>query len=418
MGRFTVEMKQSPALWIYRAAWEPTLAFANILAGLKLFPRWRLAERLGRRWKAPSDQPSIWMHAASLGECKGLWALAQSLQDLPASFIMTANTTTGLEFLSRQIESSKEPQRWMATLAPFDHPRIVQRFLDRFQIKGLLLFEVELWPHFILTARKNEMLVFWVSARLTPKAHHRYAKFPGAMEAVLGALTWTQTQSDKEAQTLQGCGCKSVDVGGDLRGLHYLNAAAPKKETRVWKDREGIAFLSLHAAEIPRLLSAIESRSKDASVCVFPRKMEELALFQNVLKPLGFALHSRSPENRLIIVDSFGKVGEFLQRCHTAVIGGSFISRGGHNLWEPLAAGVSMIVGPHHWNQDYLVRKLEAARLLKLSNAPLNGEILRKPEIDPGPACRDFVENEKKLLLASVSAVGGLAANTRPALFI
>ena len=405
MGRFAMEVNRSPALWIYRIAWEPVLFFANALAGLKLFPRWRLNERLGRNWKPPSGQPAIWMHAASLGECKGLWSLAQSLQDLPVSFILTSNTTAGLEFLSRQIESSEKPHRWQAVLAPFDHPRIVQRFLDCFQIKALLLFEVELWPHFILTAKRNQKPVFWVSARLTPKAHHRYAKFPGAMQAVLGALTWVQAQSEEETKELQSWGCKSVDVGGDLRGLHYLNASATKKKTRAWEDLEGVAFISLHAAEIPCLLSAIELRSKDTPVFVFPRKMEEVAHFQNALEPLGFALHFHHSENRLLIVDSFGKVGEFLKRCHTAVIGGSFEPRGGHNLWEPLAAGVSMIIGPHHWNQDYLVHKLEAAGLLKLSNAPLDGEILQKPNVDPSSPCQDFIETEKALLSTAINQI-------------
>ena len=405
MGRFAVEVNRSPALWIYRATWESVLILANALAGLKLFPRWRLTERLGRKWKSPSGQPAIWMHAASLGECKGLWALAQSLQDLPVSFVLTANTTAGLEFLSRQIKSSKKPHRWQATLAPFDHPRIVQRFLDYFQIKTLLLFEVELWPNFILNSRKNAIPVLWVSARLTPKARLRYVKFPGAMRFVLGALEWVQAQSEEEADVLRHWGCKSVEVGADLRGLHYPNTLAPVTETQNWNQREGIAFLSLHGSEIPHLISALESEGKDSSIFVFPRKLEELTRFQNALEPLGFALHSIHPKSRLLIVDSFGKVGEFLKCCHTAVIGGSFAPRGGHNLWEPLTAGVAMIVGPRHWNQDYLVHKLVVSGLLKISNTPLNGETLRKLEIDPGSVCRDFIENEKTLLYGAVNQI-------------
>jgi len=286
-----------------------------------------------------------------------------------------------------------------------DHPHFVQRFLDCFQIKILILFEVELWPHFILTARKNKIPVFWVSARLTPKARHRYAKFPGATHVVLGALTWVQAQSEEEVNTLPSWGCKSVEVGADLRGLHYLNTSVPKKEARIWSGRNDVGFLSLHAAELPYILSAIEFLSKDKSLFVFPRKMKELIHFQKALEPLGFTLHSQHPENRLLIVDSFGKVTEFLEHCHTVVIGGSFAPYGGHNLWEPLAAGVSMVIGPHHWNQDYLARKLGTMGLIHIFNTPLNVEFLRKPEADRHPATRNFIESEKALLYESVNQI-------------
>lgn len=402
-----MEVNRAFALWVYRIAWESALWLAKILACLNFFfpKHWRMADRLGCSWPEANPAPAIWMHAASLGECKGLWALAQALRDSSASFVLTTNTTTGLGFLSEQIKSREDPKRWSTVLAPLDHPHIVQRFLKHFQIKTLLLFEVELWPHLILTTRKNEIPVFWVSARLTPKARHRYAKFPGAMRNVLEALTWTQAQTGEEAKTLEGWGCRFVEVGGDLRGLHYLNASVPKKGTRIWNERNGIGFLSLHAAELPYMLSAIESLSKDTPLFVFPRKMKERIHFQKTLEPLGFTLHSQHPKNGLLIVDSFGKVTEFLEHCHTAVIGGSFVPCGGHNLWEPLAVGTSMVIGPHHWNQDYLIRKMEERGLLHISTGPLSAEILRKPNVDPGGVCKEFIENEKTLLSAAANQI-------------
>jgi 3-deoxy-D-manno-octulosonic-acid transferase len=133
--------------------------------------------------------------------------------------------------------------------------------------------------------------------------------------------------------------------------------------------------------------------------------MEELPRFQEALEPLGFALHSRRPENPLLIVDSFGRVPEFLGCCHAAVIGGSFAPRGGHNLWEPLAAGVSMIIGPHHWNQAYLVHRLFSAGLLRIANNPLSPVTLKKSETDPGLICRNFIAAESYILQQAVEQI-------------
>ena len=409
-----MEVSRSPAIRLYRLAWTPALFAVQVLAVLenildgKIWPkRWRLRERLGWRWPEPLSGKTIWLHAASLGECKGLWALAQSLKELPTSFVLTANTTSGLEFLSQRIASLEDSQRWRTVLAPFDHPAIIRRFLARFRVQALVLFEIELWPHFISATRKNGKPVFWVSARLTPKAFRTRNLFPETARNLLGSLNWIQTQSGEEANALRSWGCKSVSVGADLRGLYYLNSLhnISQSACKDWTRFLGVAFISLHQEELSTVLAAIKNIDSSIPVFVFPRKMEELRHFQKALKPLGFDLHSQNPDSPRLIVDSFGLVAEFLERCHAAVIGGSFAPYGGHNLWEPLEVGIHIIMGPHYSNQNYLAQKLAAAGLLRIANRPLNGEFLRKSEMDPGPACREFTASESYILQQAVEEI-------------
>jgi hypothetical protein len=95
-----------------------------------------------------------------------------------------------------------------------------------------------------------------------------------------------------------------------------------------------------------------------------------------------------------LIVDAFGKIPGILKSCHTAVVGGSFAPYGGHNLWEPLTAGVAMTIGPYYGNQAYLVARLKAANLLNVSKGVLSPESLQKPPASPGPSCRSFIDSE------------------------
>src|SRR5690606_4796524 len=98
-------------------------------------------------------------------------------------------------------------------------------------------------------------------------------------------------------------------------------------------------------------------------------RLEESPLFVRALAPSGFSLHSQNPRATRVIVDTFGRVGETLARVRTAVVGGSFgpsARIGGHNLWEPLLAGTFIVIGPHHDNQAYLARRLEAAGLSRV----------------------------------------------------
>ncbi len=481
-------------LTLYRLAWEPVWWTARALAAaMRLTGResgrdpgrdsrarglasWRLSERL-----APTVPPAssgeaapetIWLHAASLGECKGLWAVAQQLQQRAAEvmregtpakaspsgredhaedaadaegppetlrtlrdmrLLLTTNTVTGLAYLQREIAAlsgSGDPRdsaprvTFAARLAPLDHPRLARAFLAENAIRALVLFEVELWPHWIAAARRAGVPVLWISARLTPRARRRYAGnslCAGALGRVLRDLTWIQTQTEDEEHALRRLGNPRVETGGDLRGLHSLRplhspravpspgcapADQPPLPDTPGVRRGGIAFVSFHAHELPALVAAVrmEGDERDAHpharLLIFPRKLNEVPTFVRMLSPYGFVLYSEhvkpgerrgteeptretsAPEAGRMIIDAYGLVDGYLAQTRTAVIGGSFGADariGGHNAWEPLRAGCRMIIGPHHHNQRALVDRLQSGGLIRVArdDAELREEILR-----------------------------------------
>lgn len=395
-------------LALYRIAWEPVLwafrflaaleGIAHALTGRTLWPaRWRLDERLfipSSPEDARTNAGTIWLHAASLGEAKGLWAFAQILRrrlneeqgegNTGPRFLFTTNTVAGLGFLNGALEEAGDG-RQAARLAPPDHPRVAKAFLRAYDVRALVFFEVELWPHWIAATRNKKgranVPSLWISARLTERARRRYAGnplFAGAFRRVLRDITWIQTQTEEEEHALRRLGARDVVTGGDLRGLHYLAGLHSTATERLRSPadqnpaRRGIAFVSLHAHELPVLLPEIRKAATappENPVFVFPRRLEECSSFLRALAPLGFSLHSKNPLATRVIVDAFGRVGEALSQVRTAVIGGSFGAStriGGHNLWEPLLAGTFIVIGPHHGSQAYLARRLETAGLLRV----------------------------------------------------
>jgi 3-deoxy-D-manno-octulosonic-acid transferase len=284
-------------------------------------------------------------------------------------------------------------------LAPLDHPRVVRRFLRAHDVRALVLFELELWPHFAREARRAGRPVLWISA-LTPR---------WAPRAVLENIDWTLAQTEADAARLRAAGAGDVETGADLRGLHYLEEArleeARRAELRDAPDpkeaRAGIALVSLHADELPGILPALSRARDDIPLFVFPRKTDSLPAFRAALKPLGFEPESVNPRAARQIVDRFGLVGGTLARCRAAVIGGSFAPHGGHNLWEPLRAGVTTVIGPWHESQRYLAEKLEAAGLLKILPAVPDLNALHEGP-DSRAACILFAEAEERLLRTSL----------------
>jgi 3-deoxy-D-manno-octulosonic-acid transferase len=382
----------SPVLFLYRSLWEPALLLARILAAANVGPaRWRARERLGPG-KPERGYPKVWMHAASLGESKGLWAVARALAEAQPKrrFVLTANTSEGLEFLASQVSNRVDAERWITRIAPFDHPRVVRGFLRAHDVRALVLFEIELWPHFILESKRAGAPVFWISAQGTRSAR--------LWRAVLSQIDWIQAQTEGDRRALHALGARAVETGGDLRGLHYLStqsprAANPEESTPPWEARAGIALVSFHADELDTITPALRALPPDFPVFILPRKREEWPQFHTALTPLGFALRSEDPRAARQIVDAFGLVAQTLARCRAAVVGGSFAPHGGHNLWEPLQAGVILAIGPHHASQRTLVAGLEAAGLLRVSRQVPDLYALHAAP-DPGEACRLFAAAE------------------------
>ncbi len=135
-------------LWVILLPLLKMLSFCDSfflkLFGLGFIPSdWGLSERLSP--KASNGKKSLWLHAASLGEGKGQWALTQSLiETLPSNFqelqiILTTQTYQGLQFLKQKVQENSN-QNIHLRLAPFDHPKLVNNFIQRNDIKLLTSF--------------------------------------------------------------------------------------------------------------------------------------------------------------------------------------------------------------------------------------------------------------------------------------
>lgn len=349
-------------LALYRAAWIAFLPPLRLLAAARALPRnWRVTERLDPGRTVPGAG-ALWMHCASLGEAKGLWALAASLPpDLP--LLLTAATSAGADFLSQACAASGVERR--ARLAPLDHPGLIDAFLERNRIRGLCLYEVELWPNALATCRQRGLPVALAAGRLTPEAARAYEGFGGAAFRLLEGLAWIDAQSEADRARFASHLSVPVHPGADPKAHAYFDVRVPRGNAR-----NAFAFVSLHLAELKMILPVLPAMQQAGEVIVFPRKAAEFSAFAAVLEPLGFARRSREPSARHLLVDGYGFVNGLLPRCHAAFVGGSLNGAGCHNLWEPLAAGCRILLGPDYRHQRALAETLLARGLAEVVADP------------------------------------------------
>lgn len=404
-------------LGLYRSAWILALPMIRCLTWLDRGARslvglgfiradWRVGERLGLNWgrdrypQGPGTPEgangkrlgTLWLHCASLGEAKGLWAFADSL-DRIGSLILTAATAEGAAYLAESVEARGADGRHIrVAIPPLDHPGLIRRFLAAHGIIGLCLYEAELWPNTLAVCRAEGLPMALVSGRLTAKAARIYRRFGGAGARLLDGLSWIQAQSPIDAERFAALTRTEILTGFDFKAAHYLRREDAKRPAKD-PERTRFAFLSLHLKELDLLLPGMLELMRRTDLIVFPRKLRELDGFRARLEPQGFFLYSRDPQARFLLVDSMGRIADLLPECHSAFVGGSLIPIGCHNLWEPLMAGARIHFGPHYLHQESLAGRVIAEGIAEVLGDPGRIGSLAAPGPGIPQACFRLAEN-------------------------
>jgi 3-deoxy-D-manno-octulosonic-acid transferase len=321
--------------------------------------RWR--ERFGY-FDAPDVADSVWVHAVSVGEVNAAAPLIDALRQRYAgrTLVVTTVTPTG---------SDRVRQLWgdavFHVYLPYDLPQAIRRFLDRVRPCIAVIMETEIWPNLFLECAARQIPIVIANARLSEKSLRGYGPaMPLAREAVRCAnFVAAQSQVDGERFMALGTPAARMEVVGNLKFDIRLPQDLPQNAA-VWRDHWGplrpvwIAA-STHEGEE---LAVIEAHSRllrrfpDALMLVAPRHPERFKPMAHLCRSYGFSTACRSdeglprPDTQCFVVDTLGELLSFLAAADVAFVAGSLAPIGGHNVLEPAALGVPVLVGPHTFN--------------------------------------------------------------------
>ena len=346
-------------------------------------------ERLGflpRRLKS-TKHGSIWLHAVSLGEITSAVPLLAKLKaDQPqVEIYVSTSTVAGRKAAERQLASSVDGIFY----APLDYIFCVRRVLRAIHPALVIVLETEIWPHLYAEVKKTGARLAVANARISNRTWPRYQAAKGFFAPVLSLVDLVMAQSPEDSSRYLQLGVPSEKLAV-LGNLKYDAAASPKPSSiptfgsqHVWiaastvgpnergssrrhsVDEDDIvldAFCTL-SHEFPDLLVILAPRQ--------PARFEVVAekLVRRNLSFLRRSEQKESPELSLslpgiLLLDTIGELSRAFSLAQVAFVGGSIAPRGGHNILEPAAAGVPIIVGPHTQNFAPLIRDFVAANAL------------------------------------------------------
>ena len=330
---------------------------------------------------APDKRP-IWIHAVSLGEAIAASPLVKHLQlqhpNLP--ILVTTTTYTGAETARRRFGVSI-----VQCYFPYDLNILVARFLHHFQPRLVIVMETELWPNLFAACKTRAIPVLIANGRLSRRSYERYRWVRGLSRSMLAAAQGIAAQSDDDARRFIKLGADPavVEITGSLKFDVELPASTLEsgqvRRRHLGTSRAVLMAGSTRENEEEILLQMVlELRQREPTLLlvIAPRHPQRFEQVMRLCQSQGLAVsrHSRGdpcpPEVTVYLLDTIGELPSYYAASDVAFVGGSLVPAGGHNVLEPAALGIPVVVGPHTDNFADIVLLLKNAGALQIAADP------------------------------------------------
>jgi 3-deoxy-D-manno-octulosonic-acid transferase len=359
-------LPQRLILATYRAG--ATILF--LLFAVLLFPVWLLIrkrrktlfKRLG--WEQyPRTERSlhkpVWIHALSVGEVLSAGRLIEHVRtaigDRP--LYLSVSTLSGFAIATERFSRFCDGLFYF----PYDAIFSVRRCLNQIEPALFVLIETDIWPGFLAELRQRQIPCLLVNGRLSPDSFRMYRSLRLLFEPAFNTFRWVYPQSPGEAERFLALGLEPGRLRrtGNLKFDVALSApgekalAALRQELNIPPDSRILIAGSTHPGEelmIRAVFLKLREEFPSLRLILVPRRPERGAEVRGLFRKDGVetALLSRpgSSPPVVVIVDRMGYLSRLYSLADVAVIGGSFVPKGGQNPIEPAACGTPILFGP------------------------------------------------------------------------
>ena len=328
----------------------------------------RWPERIGFT-SGPTAPHLAWVHAVSVGEVNAAAPLVQAIvEQYPGQrLVVTTMTPTGSDQARRMFGDAVDH-----AYIPYDFPGAVSRFLARVRPELAVIMETEIWPNVLRGCQARRIPVTFANVRLSQKSFDGYRRVRALFRGPLQSAAAFAVQSEADAARLRALGARkgTVHITGSIKFEVPLPARLTELARHLrshWgSDREIVVAGSTHEGEEQVILDAYDAVKRDHPTLLMvlvPRHPERFDQVARLVRRAGYRFARRSEsaaslpaELEIYVGDTMGELPTFYAAADVAIVGGSFVPVGGHNILEASAVGIPVIFGPHMFNFDDISR--------------------------------------------------------------
>ena len=361
--------------------------FLNILLFFIFFPPFWLYTRLTGRFGdglgqrlgfypkslvgAISGSPRIWIHAASVGEVNGAVAIVESLTRLmPHCAIILSTTTKHGHSCARE----RFGPETTCIYAPLDFIVSVRKALLAIRPDILVCLETEIWPNWLLAARRMGVKIALINGRISGRSIKGYLKIRFLIQEALNQIETFSMIREEDAQRLMMLGVpkKKIEINGNAKYDFLLRQAVPslKSENEKLYNLNGnepvLVAGSTRGSEhevIVNVYEKILQTLPETLLIIAPRHVEKIQHIIDMVKAKGLSYQLKTEIDKagclrtapVVIINTIGDLQSTYSIASIVFCGGSLEPLGGQNILEAAVWGKPVFYGPSM--EDFLDAK-------------------------------------------------------------
>lgn len=299
----------------------------------------------------PGDK-TIWFHSASLGEYEqGLPVMEKIRQLYPEhKIILTFFSPSGYEIRKNTKAAD------VIVYLPIDTKANAKRFVDLVRPEMAFFIKYEFWPNYLEELGRHKVPAYLISG-IFRKDQAFFKWYGGFYRNALKTFEHFFVQNESSKQLLQKIGFQNITISGDTRydrvseilkrdnELPFIEEFTNGKITVVfgscWPKDEAMFTDFINASTNVKYILAPHDISADHINAIKNSITKKVVLFS---EKEGKDLAGYD----VFIIDTIGILGKIYSYADIAYVGGGFGTAGLHNILEPAAFSVPLVIGPNH----------------------------------------------------------------------
>ena len=315
----------------------------------------RYKEKLGITEKNRNDGYLIWFHCSSIGELKSIFPIIDYY--LKKNQILVTTSTLG----SNEVFQKKyfNIRNITHQFAPIDSPQIVKKFFDKWKPNIILFTESELWPNQIFYAKKKNIPMILLNARISPKSFIKWKLFKTTMSEILGCFKLILCQSNESKNYFNYFSNNNIEMFGNLKFIIEESSNIKNEEDINVQNRIIFIALSTHNTEEELCIKthiSLKAKYPNLLTLIIPRHINRINEIEKIVQKskLEFlvqdSLSNIKNSTDILIINSYGVTQKFLKFSKFIFMGGSLINHGGQNPIEVAYNNSIIFHGPYIYN--------------------------------------------------------------------
>jgi len=320
------------------------------------------------------------VHCVSMGEVNAAQGIIEKLIVAYPSMPVTVTTTsvTGAEHAVKLFAD-----RVQHSFLPIDFPVCIWLFLRRLKPKMLMVTEVEIWPNLLHQCYQNKIPAILINARMTDRSLINYKRLAYLFRPSLRKFTCICAQAKADFENFVSMGVYKTQLVL-TNNLKFDLQANPEDEQKAktlighfgLQDKTILLAASTHDGEEKVLIdcyASLKASFEDLVLCIVPRYPHR---FNDVIQlvnasglncvSLSAAAVDRSKKIDVAVIDKMGMLKAAYSISNMAFVGGSLVSKGGHNPLEGALYQVPMCMGPSVFNNPAITSLLKESKALTI----------------------------------------------------